>query len=657
VSSPWNAALTKPSLAARTNSLFYVPASVKLKIENVGLVIKRKKLWCRKGEVKKILNNISCNVSGGEIMAIMGPSGAGKTSLLNCATLNNPKRSIMAGKVTLNGQTLTSDLFREHCYIVYQKDFLAPKLTCRETLMYSAINCIKDSKRIDIHVDELISNLGLECCQHTYVGDEFTQGLSGGEKRRLSVCIGLVKMPKILFLDEPTSGLDALSAFKTCEQLRNITVSYNIAAVLTIHQPNTKIYDLFTKLLLLWAGNVAYFGHSCQAEKWFADRGHKLPIRTNIADFLLDVLEDKSWVSKFEGEVFVRDNAEFSSFSHLTDLTGRSQLSLRSDAPAEKLTSRQKKPSIWKEIYWTIHREALLIFRNPMLYSGRCAAFNLVSVLFATIYILSRERSQKQVVSRLWLILWLAGVPTSMACVVVFGHFEDIINMTRSVRNGIMHPVPFLIARLLKLPIMFAFSASSFTLGGYLMCNWYWPGYAMVVMVNAINLLTWELQAELFAVITPNQSIGMLAFMGLWFVEFIFCGMMIADDDVVWPLRAITYAVPVRYGIKSIIYIEYINSEFSGADICDPANSTTCLPVGFTCGGRNPCFGATGEQVLNSLHWSFPLINAKDKLANSVSIMLAFCATIQIAYILRVLCIVDLLGCACSRRKPKSIAL
>jgi len=200
------------------------------------------------------------------MMAIMGPSGAGKTSLLNCATLNNRKGSVMSGKVTLNGQVLTSDLFRKHCYIVYQRDFLAAKLTCRETLMYSAINCIEDSSRLKDHVDELIQSLGLESCQHTAVGDEFTQGLSGGQKRRLSACIGMVKMPKILFLDEPTSGLDAVSAFKTCEQLRNITINYNIAAVLTIHQPNTKIYDLFRKLLLLKAGEVAYFGQSDQAQ-------------------------------------------------------------------------------------------------------------------------------------------------------------------------------------------------------------------------------------------------------------------------------------------------------------------------------------------------------------------------------------------------------
>jgi len=528
----------------------------------------------------------------------------------------------MTGSITLNGETLTSKLFQKHCYIVYQTDFLAPKLTCRETLEYAALNCINDPDRIGRHVNELIENLGLSSCENTVVGDEFTQGLSGGQKRRLSVCVGLVKMPKFLFLDEPTSGLDAVSAFKTCSHLKNITKKYNICAALTIHQPNTKIYDLFTKLLLLKSGKVAYFGPSNKAEKWFAKEGFPLPARTNIADFLLEVVESENFVNKFE--------------------VGRSemisrQLTLVSEdmEVQDKLGSRSK-PSVWKETWWTTHREALLIFRDPMLYSGRCGAFILVSIFFAMVYINSRERKQEQVVTRIWLLLWLIGVPTSMASVVILSHNRDTIMMTRNVRNGIMRPFSFLVARNLQLPMMFIFSACSISLGGYGMCNWYTPAYLNVLLIHALTMLTFELTAELTAIICSHFSVAILANIGVWFANFLFDGLLVQDSSVVWPLRAICYILPLRYGIQAMVYSEFVEAEFSGAEACDENSDLQCHGRGFFCIDNFPCYGKTGDQVLDTLHYNFPLLSSTDRVFSCMMYMLAYCLVVKTVYILRI---------------------
>jgi len=197
--------------------------------------------WFGKKKKIEILKNVNTIVKGSEIMAIMGPSGAGKTSLLEGVTLNQPKNAKITGMATINTKPLTADMFKKHCYIVHQKDYLASSLTCKETMMFAAKNCITDRERLTSHVDELIESLGLKECENVRVGDDFNPGLSGGQKRRLSVCLALVKMPKFLFLDEPTSGLDAASAFKICQHIQKIAVVYNIAALLTIHQPNTKI--------------------------------------------------------------------------------------------------------------------------------------------------------------------------------------------------------------------------------------------------------------------------------------------------------------------------------------------------------------------------------------------------------------------------------
>jgi len=418
--------------------------------------------WCRKKKVITILKHINAVVKGGEILAIMGPSGAGKTSLLECATLNQPPNAKITGTVKINNFPLTKNMFKEHCYIVQQRDYLPARLTCKETLTFAAKNCIIDRTRIAAHVDELIKFLGLGECKNVRVGDDFFPGLSGGQKRRLSVCLALVKMPKFIFLDEPTSGLDSAGALKTCQLIKKVVLRYNMAALLTIHQPNTKIYETFSKLMLLHRGEVMYFGPSNAAENWFSELGRPLPSKTNIADYLIDVLEDESFHRQIKGFNIKRLSIQ---------LDPKDLQSLKKPEIPVKLESRAR-PSLCRQILTTVHKEVLIIIRDPMLYTGRCVVFVVISMFFSLVYIKSRDRNQDQVLARLWLLLWLSACPTSMACVQVFVHSKDIINLSRNVRNGIQHPIPFVVARLLQLPMMIIFSVCTLTIGAYLMCNW-----------------------------------------------------------------------------------------------------------------------------------------------------------------------------------------
>merc|ERR1719334_2647089 len=100
------------------------------------------------------------------------------------------------------------------------------------------------------------------------------------------------------------------------------------------------------------------------------------------------------------------------------------------------------------------------------------------------------------------------------------------------------------------------------------MCNWSWAEYINFVLLHSLTLLTLEVQAELLAILFPNFALGMLTFMGLWFAEFLFAGLLVRDEDVMWPLRALTYILPMRYGVQAMVYTEYINTAFSGAETC-----------------------------------------------------------------------------------------
>jgi ATP-binding cassette, subfamily G (WHITE), member 2 len=143
-------------------------------------------------------------------------------------------------------------------------------------------------------VNEVIKELGLTGCQHTLVGDETLnmKGISGGQRRRLSVGIELIKDPPCLYCDEPTSGLDSESAAGMMTILKSLAENSKRTVIVTIHQPNSQITAGFQDFLLLAGGRVVYTGHWTDAVTTFADRGYQCPPYMNPTDYFLSVLAD-----------------------------------------------------------------------------------------------------------------------------------------------------------------------------------------------------------------------------------------------------------------------------------------------------------------------------------------------------------------------------
>lgn len=141
------------------------------------------------------------------------------------------------GTVTLNGVPMTDKIFREHCYVVVQHDKHWPYLTLRETLRYCAeLYDVADPADLDAVVQEIIVKMGLESC-----ADTRNSSLSGGQRRRLSIGIALLKQPTLLFLDEPTSGLDAAAASNIMQEIVRVAKEERLVILCTIHQPSTKV--------------------------------------------------------------------------------------------------------------------------------------------------------------------------------------------------------------------------------------------------------------------------------------------------------------------------------------------------------------------------------------------------------------------------------
>nr|KJB14993.1 hypothetical protein B456_002G153900 [Gossypium raimondii] len=240
-------------------------------------------------EERDILNGISGDVSPGEVVALMGPSGSGKTTLLNILG-GRLTHSAVAGSVTYNDQPY-SKFLKSRIGFVTQDDVLFPHLTVKETLTYAALLRLpltltkqqKEKRALDV-----IYELGLDRCQDTMIGGSFVRGVSGGERKR--VCIGneIIINPSLLFLDEPTSGLDSTTALRTVQTLQDIAETGK-TVLTTIHQPSSRLFHKFDKLIVLGKGSLLYFGKASEATDYFSSIGCSPLIAMNPAEFLLDL--------------------------------------------------------------------------------------------------------------------------------------------------------------------------------------------------------------------------------------------------------------------------------------------------------------------------------------------------------------------------------
>lgn len=284
---PYSAGTSQP-IALHTNNLCYhvtVPDKSKPR-RCLGIIGRPKK-------ERQILDNVTMVGRPGELTAIMGPSGGGKTTLLEL--ISSRVTGNTTGEISLNGTPVTRSVMSKIAGYVKQKDILLPSATVRECIDFSArlrlpAN-VSESDRKE-RVEEIIKKLGLTKCADTKVGDDNNRGVSGGELKRTAIGVELVTRPNLLFLDEPTSGLDSSSAFTIVDILKRISREDGTTVICTLHQPRSNIFNLFDRLILLHSGRILYQGLPSDAIQFFQLCGHPCPSYTNPPDFFMDVITD-----------------------------------------------------------------------------------------------------------------------------------------------------------------------------------------------------------------------------------------------------------------------------------------------------------------------------------------------------------------------------
>uniref|UniRef100_A0A3B4YVI7 ATP-binding cassette sub-family G member 8 n=1 Tax=Stegastes partitus TaxID=144197 RepID=A0A3B4YVI7_9TELE len=248
--------------------------------------------WEIKGNKQIAINNLSLRVRSGQMLAVIGSSGCGKTSLLDIITCRDEGGTMKSGQILINGKPNTPQLVKKSIAHVRQDDRLLPHLTVRETLSFVAklrLPTHFTQAQRDQRVDDVIAELRLRQCAHTRVGNDYVRGVSGGERRRVSIAVQLLWNPGILILDEPTSGLDSFTAHNLVITLSRLARG-NRLVLLSVHQPRSDIFQLFDLVVLLSSGSAVYCGAARDMVPYFTALGYPCPRYCNPSDFYVDLI-------------------------------------------------------------------------------------------------------------------------------------------------------------------------------------------------------------------------------------------------------------------------------------------------------------------------------------------------------------------------------
>ncbi|CAN6349538.1 unnamed protein product [Urochloa humidicola] len=355
------------------------------------------------GNTKTLLDGISGEARDGELFAVMGASGSGKSTLVD-ALAGRIARDSLRGGVTLNGEPLHGRRLRAISAYVMQDDLLYPMLTVRETLLFAAefrLPRALPPERKRARVDALVDQLGLSRAADTIIGDEAHRGVSGGERRRVSIGTDIIHDPILLFLDEPTSGLDSASAFMVVQVLRRIAQSGSVV-IMTIHQPSARILGILDRLLLLSRGRTVYAGTPAGLKPFFSEFGAPIPDNENPAEFALDTIRE--YESQPDGAAALADfntkwqNNSSSSASPvgnkvmstmpleqaIAESVSRGKLVAGSAVSGGSVPTFANPP--WTEVWVLIKRSFTNTARMPELFAMRLGTIMVTGFILATIF-------------------------------------------------------------------------------------------------------------------------------------------------------------------------------------------------------------------------------------------------------------------------------
>lgn len=529
-----------------------------------------------------VVDHVSFSILPGEMVAIMGPSGAGKTSVLTTIAGYTPPSS---GGVFLDGLSLYRhyDVFRRAIGYVPQEDVMHRVLTVEEVLYYHArIHFPGEMTDAEIHsrIDTVLEQLDLRHVRTSLIGDEVRRGLSGGQRKRVNVAMELLSQPSLLVLDEPTSGLDARSAYQLIRICRDLA-SVGRTIVMTIHQPRREAFELFDKLLLLTTGGkLAYFGPTTECKRYFQVSSEVPPESAqNPADYALDVLDpvDPAFARpKEHWEEQYKKSPEFRRF-----VSARQK---KEDLKSARKAAKAGAPSRanpWRQAHTLIRRYALLKWRDRSALAVQVAQAPVIAALAIILFYQGRFepiRQQDDITPSLFI---LAAGAVWFGCSNVAREIVGEKAIFRRERMGSLRAGPYLASKaivqggiiLLQMAILLALVVPVVGLTGSLPSLLFvpllagWSSMALGLLISTIART--ELQAIQYV---PLAVLPQIMLSGIL--------VPVAGEQATQTASWLSQPILLRWAYGAFLKVEYAASSLHGRKLWKDADGLEMSHIG-----------------------------------------------------------------------------
>ncbi|OWR47211.1 scarlet [Danaus plexippus plexippus] len=454
----------------------------------------------KNGKLKRLVNNVSGIAKPGTLVALMGPSGAGKTTLMTALAQRSPDDTIVDGAIAMNGMPIGDFMHRESGYM-HQDELFVENLTVMEHL--TIMSRLKMDRRTSPlarrrKVNQLLRQLSLYGARHTRIGGlDGLKTLSGGERKRLAFATELLTDPGLLFCDEPTTGLDSSSAQKLITLLRASAVQGK-TIICTIHQPSSELMALFDKLVLLAEGRVAFAGNASGALSFFESLGYQCPITYNPTDYFIKVLAltpgsegasrqaiksvcDRFAVSDAAKELDMEIHLEF----HIME---------NEDEESKKLKfTHYKSPFIHTKIAWLVYRYLLIIVRDPRVQLVRIIQKLAIAITAGLCFLGTARLTQAGIQDVQGALFIIIAENTFIPMYSVLNMFpEEFPLLQRELKAGLHSTTIYYVSRMLALLPGLVIEPTLFTLVVYwvagLRATLYAFGFTVLLAILVLNV-------------------------------------------------------------------------------------------------------------------------------------------------------------------------
>ena len=530
-------------------------------------------------EKKEILREVFGEAKFGHLHAIVGPSGSGKSSLLNALSSVTPKGSLKLS----GGVWCAKSLEDVEPIYVEQEDRLFPQLTVEETLRMSislstSASLMTYETRSKL-IDKLILDLGLKKVRHTKVGDRRTRGISGGELKRLSIGTeiirqltvtdvhgdGVERQARVIFADEPTSGLDSFQAQRVMQLLKELADKGNVV-IASIHQPRASVWKLFDDITLLSEGRVMYTGAAGRhLGEYFGDLGFPLPGHVNPCEHYVDVISVDVTSPELETESYARIDrfataaaaAASAKLPPQETSASPSFISVRSAHHSKnQLSLPQAIRTSFRKFSLLFSRALKTIVRDKPLNTARLMSSLFSGLLFGAIYYQLPPKASS-VADRLGL-LQVAAVNCAMTSLIkaTTSFVSEKLIIQRERRSGAVTVTPYFLSKLAaELPVSALFPA---LFGGimYKLCGLN-PAPGRFVRFILI-LIAESFAASAFGMavgsLVPTVESGVALAPALMVVFIVFGGLYVVN--VPWYLQWLPSASLIRWAYQGMVINE-----------------------------------------------------------------------------------------------------